>query len=97
MPDFIDLMSKGLKEGARELQNPLNMLAQKLVPVAPVNVNYNDAGVTSRLDSINSSLLQQTPTQVNVTLQGDARSLFRVVQKENTKAQVLTGKNPLMR
>lgn len=97
MPDFIDLMSKGLKEGARELQNPLNMLAQKLVPVTPVNVNYNDAGVTSRLDSINSSLLQQTPTQVNVTLQGDARSLFRVVQKENTKAQVLTGKNPLMR
>ena len=97
MPDFIDLMSQGLKEGARELQNPLNMLAQKLVPVTPVNVNYNDAGVTSRLDSINSSLLQAQPTQVDVILQGDARNLFRVVQKENVKTQMLTGKNPLMR
>lgn len=95
MPDMIQLMTKGIDENMYKVTDSMNTLASKLVPDPSVNVNYNDSGVTSRLDSINTSLSQSQGGQVNVYLEGDAEEIFRVVKKETYRRQQLTGRNPL--
>lgn len=96
MPDMIDLMSKGLNEGARTIENPLTALAGKLVPDPSVNVNYNDSAVTSRLDAINTNIGNGQNTNIQVVLEGDAQGVFRLVRTENNKFMKSTGFNPLM-
>lgn len=93
MPDMIDLMDKGLMDGAKQLENPLGVLASKLVPDPVYNVNYNDSAVTSRLDSINGSLNRTQPVNVNVSLEGDARGVFRMVRQESIRVAHQTGKS----
>lgn len=95
MPDMIQLMTKGIDENMYKVTDSMNTLASKLVPDPSVNVNYNDSGVTSRLDSINSSISQAQGGQVNVYLEGDAEGIFRVVKQETYRRQQLTGRNPL--
>lgn len=96
MPDMIDLMSKGLNEGARTIENPLTALAGKLVPDPSVNVNYNDSAVTSRLDAINTNIGNGQNTNIQVVLEGDAQGVFRLVRTENNKFINSTGFNPLI-
>lgn len=97
MPDMIDLMSKGLKDGARKIENPLNTLAQKLVPdTQSIDVNLNDSSMTTKLDNINDSLLKNGTVAVSVYLQGDANGIFRVVQQQTHDIFERTGRNPLL-
>jgi hypothetical protein len=83
MPDMIDLMTKGIDENLYKVQDSMNNLAQTMVPNTNINVDYNDSGVTSRLDSIGESLSQPQPVAVNVVLQGDAQGVFKLVRNEN--------------
>lgn len=83
MPDMIDLMTKGIDENLYKVQDAMTNLAGTMVPDTNVNVNYDDRGVTSRLDSIGQSLGQPQPVAVQVVLEGDANGIFRAVRAEN--------------
>ena len=91
MPDMINLMTKGIDENMYKVQDSMNQLANTLVPQTNVNVNYNDSGVTSRLDTINDSLSNQQPVPVQVVLEGDARGVFNLVRNQNTIFEKSTG------
>ena len=91
MPDMIDLMTKGIDENLYKVQESMDSLAQTMVPNTNINVDYNDSGVTSRLDSIGESLSQPQPVVVNVALQGDARGVFDLVRTENDIYMKSTG------
>lgn len=90
MPDMIDLMSKGMIKGAKDLERPLGVLANSLVPEQYVNVNYNDSGIASRLDAINGNLGKANLT---VVLEGDAQGLFKVIREQNNTFKRRTGKS----
>lgn len=89
MPDMIELMSKGITEGAKDLEKPLGVLANSLVPEQYVNVNYNDSGINSRLDAINRNIGGNS--NVTVVLEGDAQGLFNVVRQQNNTFKRRTG------
>ena len=92
MPDFIDLLTKGIDDNLYKVQDAANELASTLVPQTNVNVNYNDSAVTSRLDNIGESLNRESaPVPVTVVLQGDAQGIFKLVQSQNTVYKKSTG------
>ena len=93
MPDMIDLMTKGIDENLYKVQDAMTNLAGTMVPETNVNVNYDDRGVTSRLDSIGQSLGQPQPVAVQVVLEGDANGVFRLVQNANDLYMKSTGKS----
>jgi len=95
MPDMIDLMTKGIDQNLYKVQDSMNELASTMVPQTNVNVDYNDSGVTSRLDNINKSLGQPTPVAVNVVLEGDARGVFKLVREQNYQYVQATGRHVL--
>lgn len=95
MPDMVDLMCKGIDQNLYKVQDSMNELASTMVPQTNVNVDYNDSGVTSRLDNINKSLGQPTPVAVNVVLEGDARGVFKLVREQNYQYVQATGRHVL--
>lgn len=91
MPDMIDLLTKGIKDNLYKVEDTMSQLSGTLVPQTNVNVSYNDAGVTSRLDSIGQTLNNQQPTPVKVVLEGDARGVFNLVRTQNEIFERSTG------
>lgn len=90
MPDMIKLMAQGIEQGAKDLNRPLGILANSLVPEHYVNVNYNDSAIASRLDAINRSI---GGSNVTVVLEGDAQGLFNVVRQQNNMFTRRTGQS----
>ena len=98
MPDMIDLMTKGIDENLYKVQDAMNELSSTLVPQTNVNVNYNDSGVTSRLDSIGEALnREQAPVPVNVMVNPNARGIFDVVVREDDLYAKSTGRSAFAR
>ena len=98
MPDMIDLMTKGIDENLYKVQDAMNELSSTLVPQTNVNVNYNDSGVTSRLDSIGEALNREpAPVPVNVMVNPNARGLFDVVVRQDDLYAKSTGKSAFAR
>ena len=94
MPDFMNLLSKGIEDNLYKVQDSMNELSSTLVPQTNVNVNYNDSAVTSRLDNIGESLNRDTaPVPVTVVLQGDAQGIFKLVQSQNVVYKKSTGQS----
>lgn len=84
MPDFIDLMVKGIDDNMYKMQNSMKELANTMIPEPTVNVNYNDSALNRRLDYIGDSLnREQIPIPVNVVLSPNAQGLFNVVRTQN--------------
>lgn len=97
MPDFMNLLSKGIEDNLYKVQDSMNELSSTLVPQTNVNVNYNDRAVTSRLDTIGESLNKDaSPVPVIVTLQGDASAVFKLVQNQNAIYKKSTGVSALV-
>ena len=97
MPDFMNLLSKGIEDNLYKVQDSMNELSSTLVPQTNVNVNYNDRAVTSRLDTIGESLNKEaSPVPVIVTLQGDASAVFKLVQNQNAIYKKSTGVSALV-
>lgn len=98
MPDMIDLMTKGIDENLYKVQDAMNELSSTLVPQTNVNVNYNDSGVTSRLDSIGEALNRESaPVPVNVMVNPNARGIFDVVVRQDDLYAKSTGKSAFAR
>jgi len=92
MPDFIELLSKGITDNLDKLNAPLTALGNKIESSTQVNVNYNDSAVTGRLDSINNSIIKGGQTIVKVELAPNISNLFRALQAEELRqAKALGG------
>ena len=93
-PDMIELFGQGIEQSLNKLNAPMTALANAVKPDTNVNVNMNDSAITSRLDSIGSTLnREQTPIPVSVVLSPNAQGLFDVVRTENQKFKKSTGQS----
>lgn len=99
MPDMMSQMAQGIENGRYLVQRAMADVSSDmaLAPQAYASQSYvgtsNNLG--SKLDSISALLGAGNNTNVNVTLQGDAAGVFRLVRTENNKFRKSTGYNPL--
>lgn len=83
MPDMLKGLSEGINQNIGMLDKPMNNLASAMVPTN---------GMGDKLDGIKGAIGNMN-TNVNVTLEGDAQGLFRMVKTQNGKAKRMTGRS----
>lgn len=65
MPDMIDLMTKGIKQGIPEIQSAMNALANTMVPSMKASENTMAAGQTNTTNSVNITVYGAQGQNVN--------------------------------
>ncbi|MBQ0112362.1 MAG: hypothetical protein KBT03_04450, partial [Bacteroidales bacterium] len=83
MPDMLKELATGINANIGLLDKPMNNLASAMVPTN---------GMGDKLDGIKGAIGNMN-TNVNVTLEGDAQGLFRMVKTQNGKAKRMTGRS----
>lgn len=91
MPDMLELMKKGIDTNLDILNQPLDALASKVAGATQVNVNYNNADLNGRLDTINDSINANGGTVVKVEMAPSIQNLFRAIKTEEYKQSKAMG------
>jgi len=86
MPDMLKGLAEGINDNIGMLDKPMSNLASAMVP--------GTNGMNDRLDGIRGAIGNMS-TNVNVTLEGDAQGLFKMVKTQNGKARRMTGRSAL--
>lgn len=80
----------------KAVSNNLGAMASRAVPGTNVTVNYNNAALSSMLESVNKSIAaNRSSSNVTVVLEGDAQGLFKVIKQQNKLNTLATGRNAL--
>lgn len=99
MPDMMHQMAQGIENGRYLVQRAMADVSSDMALAPQTYASQSYVGTSnnlgSKLDSISSLLGAGNNTNVNVTLQGDAAGVFRLVRTENNKFRKSTGYNPL--
>lgn len=99
MPDMMHQMAQGIENGRYLVQRAMADVSSDMALAPQTYASQSYVGTSnnlgSKLDSISALLGAGNNTNVNVTLQGDAAGVFRLVRTENNKFRKSTGYNPL--